>query len=700
MVGVSGGSRGCDVCRLRKIKCDETFPQCLRCVKSKRECPGPREVVVPARKTASPQPDGEPQRKRRRRRLVIEGLRPVVVAQTESRLGTFDFLACRTVQQQQPAGRTLQMRAPPRLPPLSSQQFAPLSFLSSGPLNIPRDLSPYPEYDLYQYCVGVFFNWVAVAAHPFRFKGDDGFAIWASNVPRFVLSPSTSVTTCASRALILSHCGMILRNMDIDLVAANWFVEALRQQKQLIGQICAIDDISEKDLSGEDPTATLLKLAHMDTGSPELPSSCTRLLPPTTATSMDSAIPLQSFRNMRGNEMSVQDDTLYGAFLLSVYEVFRSSSGSSWLNLLSGAGTLMRCRGAEAYSNDFGFSLFHGMRPLLTMHALMTRKPSFLNEPEWKTIPYSRKIKSVSSKLLDLVLELPTYSERIEELFNDAFEPREVMETTGVVTIEDEWSHLESLKEEYRTEEVWAELRKISEDLDAMNLRMDAWLLAYSEDAKEYARNLFALSADTEFDPDTAAVVRGESQCTVVRDRDEWRLTHFFKPSLQFVTKQDTQTIGLFYSSREIVSFLQYICAPSLFLDLQEYVRDPTIVQRDSATVAYRAARRADITTAGNRCAKQFSSNSCQFATRVAKAPTYGSLFPMGPARPTFTDPHERGWIWHQIEKQQWPREGSIMDLNIPGLSLPQIWKEYTAFQDLPVCPGCGEHVRPDSPWI
>lgn len=30
---------GCDTCKRRKVKCDETYPLCLRCVRYKQECP-------------------------------------------------------------------------------------------------------------------------------------------------------------------------------------------------------------------------------------------------------------------------------------------------------------------------------------------------------------------------------------------------------------------------------------------------------------------------------------------------------------------------------------------------------------------------------------------------------------------------------------------------------------------------------------
>ncbi|KJZ74436.1 hypothetical protein HIM_06246 [Hirsutella minnesotensis 3608] len=41
----NGPSRGCHMCRKRRIKCDETKPACNRCIKSGRNCPGFRQEL-------------------------------------------------------------------------------------------------------------------------------------------------------------------------------------------------------------------------------------------------------------------------------------------------------------------------------------------------------------------------------------------------------------------------------------------------------------------------------------------------------------------------------------------------------------------------------------------------------------------------------------------------------------------------------
>lgn len=43
MVNTGKPSGGCKLCRVRRIKCDEAKPACMKCLKSKRQCPGYRD---------------------------------------------------------------------------------------------------------------------------------------------------------------------------------------------------------------------------------------------------------------------------------------------------------------------------------------------------------------------------------------------------------------------------------------------------------------------------------------------------------------------------------------------------------------------------------------------------------------------------------------------------------------------------------
>ncbi|KAI3531900.1 hypothetical protein CSPX01_13868 [Colletotrichum filicis] len=52
MVYTGKPSGGCKLCRIRKVKCDEAKPFCMRCTKSKRHCPGYGPVVRDSSKSA------------------------------------------------------------------------------------------------------------------------------------------------------------------------------------------------------------------------------------------------------------------------------------------------------------------------------------------------------------------------------------------------------------------------------------------------------------------------------------------------------------------------------------------------------------------------------------------------------------------------------------------------------------------------
>lgn len=68
MVNTGKPSGGCKLCRARRVKCDETQPACLKCIRAKRQCPGyrdPFEIKIRDETQATI-------RKYKRTRLVIE----------------------------------------------------------------------------------------------------------------------------------------------------------------------------------------------------------------------------------------------------------------------------------------------------------------------------------------------------------------------------------------------------------------------------------------------------------------------------------------------------------------------------------------------------------------------------------------------------------------------------------------------------
>ncbi|PHH86991.1 hypothetical protein CDD83_9461 [Cordyceps sp. RAO-2017] len=51
-------SKACQMCRIRRIKCDETKPACKQCARARRQCPGYRDIGQPPAKDDRQQPVG------------------------------------------------------------------------------------------------------------------------------------------------------------------------------------------------------------------------------------------------------------------------------------------------------------------------------------------------------------------------------------------------------------------------------------------------------------------------------------------------------------------------------------------------------------------------------------------------------------------------------------------------------------------
>ncbi|KAK9351837.1 hypothetical protein V1523DRAFT_427681 [Lipomyces doorenjongii] len=321
MVGLAGGSRACTNCQRRKIKCDETFPKCLRCVRSNLNCEGPKgEHLSPS---------------------------------TEERVDNIV-----TVESPYPASNE-----PPTAlhrPDNDTIQYHVNLFRRLQ--NIPRDLALFPEHDLYNY-----------------------FAI-----PQFVLANAPSSTTFAARSLVIAYYASICHDSDVSLIAANWYVMALRYQKEVVGLMASDSSFFESE-----PTSMSLDVTRM--GPEEVANAAEVSKTRSKASSRDvilewSASATSSAqkprRTMRGNIISLEDDSVIAGMLISIYEALNSETEASWIDTLSGSIYLMQVRGPKSYREGFNNTCFLAMRGVTAIQAFVTRRETFLNSHEWKTIPW------------------------------------------------------------------------------------------------------------------------------------------------------------------------------------------------------------------------------------------------------------------------------------------------------------------------
>jgi hypothetical protein len=101
-------------------------------------------------------------------------------------------------------------------------------------------------------------------------------------------------------------------------------------------------------------------------------------------------------------------EILFGA------EANSSKQAQSWLSHAEGEVAMIVARGPEAYIDDPAHSIFiyARIRPLIA--AARMRKRSVLNEARWKTIPWTRRVKTAHDSLIDIFAEIPEVLENVD----------------------------------------------------------------------------------------------------------------------------------------------------------------------------------------------------------------------------------------------------------------------------------------------
>ncbi|KAK9357171.1 hypothetical protein V1504DRAFT_465466 [Lipomyces starkeyi] len=711
MVGVAGGSRGCTICKKRRVKCDETFPKCLRCLKSNRDCGGP--IIGPVF---------------RKQHFGVQGKTFVSSVASESSPaahrnpdgGRWRRKARMTDDETRIYDDSRQFKHARALPSVVIEHSIQKQLRAFNSNSIPRELTLFPDYDLYNYCVNIFFDRFSVAGnwHQFSECGEYGNASTLTEmIPQFVLSPVPSATTFAARALVISHCSSMFQDPDIALLASNWYVQALRYQKELVTFIMSDSEssfwlndnlsdsatrtlvpveevsssLSSKSASCSDSTRTsssndLIQWARSDTQPVPKPNKFTFLLPE------NSSIPLgppvdtaeRHVSSMRGNVMSYEDDAIVAGMLLTIYEVLNCSDNSSWSRLLSGANELMRLRGSQAYRTGFNGTLFQSVRSMLAIHALGGRKKTFFNDRDWKTVPWEFSAKSIHHYLLDLILEVPEYEEIVERALMYVFD---INEDDPDDDIGDPTTRTPRLRKKYRTRAVWAELRETHKKLTDVEARFDKWFQEYSQGARDYARRHLHLSPTVSFDSATATPNVPLPRCPATKSDSEYAATHFFRPLVNYTTLHDAHMVTTYYSARMIIAYLQLLTVCFAYLDFEASIVSKPCISHPGLTDYFESKYGYILGIAGLIC------RSCNYIIRASSIAALNVLFPLRVAHYSIQDTNERGWIWNELLRMH--DMGIRLSLADPTGRGDQFVSEWKKFKALDVCPGCGEHVRP-----
>ncbi|KAH8704005.1 hypothetical protein BGW36DRAFT_394177 [Talaromyces proteolyticus] len=117
-------------------------------------------------------------------------------------------------------------------------------------------------------------------------------------------------------------------------------------------------------------------------------------------------------------ERSRSEATLITVTLLLAFESIERTSNEGVTAHVKGAARLIQHRGPENHMYGVEHLLFCELRPYWTGVDIIDRKPSFMAEEAWKTVPWSQATtsKDLLHYLLDLVVEIPGLLWQYDEL--------------------------------------------------------------------------------------------------------------------------------------------------------------------------------------------------------------------------------------------------------------------------------------------
>ncbi|KAH6725046.1 hypothetical protein BKA61DRAFT_567575 [Leptodontidium sp. MPI-SDFR-AT-0119] len=120
-------------------------------------------------------------------------------------------------------------------------------------------------------------------------------------------------------------------------------------------------------------------------------------------------------------ERRLSDETLASMTALYMFEMLVSKTEREWMSHVNGIGVLLELRGPSLYkpSNMKGIFLEH--RIMLVGKSIISRQPTFLQSPIWKTVPWEDDPASKSDidYLVDIGADVSHYNSDLQDLNGD-----------------------------------------------------------------------------------------------------------------------------------------------------------------------------------------------------------------------------------------------------------------------------------------
>lgn len=490
-------------------------------------------------------------------------------------------------------------------------------------------------------------------------------------VPLLLMNAGSLASPNAGRALMISKCSYFTAG-HIEDTGLNFYLAALRsQQKNLLDlRVLRESDISPSNISATESDIVFeLSSSSMLSASPEY-------------TANDSS--LTHTHEMRGNMISVEDDSILAALFLSVYEATSCTSGAlGWLNLVSGACSLLYRWGPEKLMSGLKRFIFDCMLPIIAFNAVITREKSLLCGPEWTLWDSIPGPHSTYRSVIQELFRVAELEEETSVLFEYPF--TEMIQPFALNQYADrKGAQRPRLKDQFNTIEGWKRVERLQIDLFAIETKLgslsEQFMSAYEFRAASKNTNLPTPAA-------LSKVMNGHHSkecCPATKSHEEWSRTHFTcLISDMVLDARDTQAVCSMDYARMVVAYLETLTAPVMYKSYTQSWQQP------ASSVAYEYSNRriAD----SKRHFRRILKSIVPYIRFIGGAPFMCMLFSVFDPEDALPDILERGCLWSKLSEFYDTSNGYIL----PGLDIKKCDAERELFELLPVCDSCGGHLRP-----
>ncbi|KAF5556496.1 endoglucanase EG-II [Fusarium napiforme] len=117
---------------------------------------------------------------------------------------------------------------------------------------------------------------------------------------------------------------------------------------------------------------------------------------------------------------SLPHATIWSALFLGIYEMISSDSMSNWLQHCHGVAALTEMTGPYGFQMDAAKAILQINRSFISIGAMANRKRTFLEQDEWKHIPWALQpmSKTIGDYLQDILCDIPGMMSDVDHLSN------------------------------------------------------------------------------------------------------------------------------------------------------------------------------------------------------------------------------------------------------------------------------------------